>query len=65
MDAGYTGTEAAFHAALVSMKDAPFLPLSGGTMAGDLKLAESAVLGWGQSYISATAGYSPCARAAR
>lgn len=29
---GYTGTEAEFYAALVSLKDAPFLPLSGGTM---------------------------------
>ena len=56
VDAGYTGTEAAFYAALVSMKDAPFLPLSGGTMAGDLKLAESAVLELGQSYISSDSG---------
>ena len=32
--AGYTGTEAAFYAALVSMKDAPFLPLSGGAVSG-------------------------------
>ena len=55
-DAGYTGTEAAFYAALVSMKDAPFLPLSGGTMAGDLKLADSAVLELGQSYISSDSG---------
>ena len=30
--AGYTGTEAAFYTALVSMKDAPFLPLAGGTV---------------------------------
>jgi len=29
---GYTGTEAEFYAALVTLKDAPFLPLSGGTM---------------------------------
>ena len=36
--AGYTGTEAAFYAALVSMKDAPFLPLSGGTMTGNVVL---------------------------
>lgn len=38
VDAGYTGTEAAFYAALVSMKDAPFLPLSGGTMTGVLNM---------------------------
>ncbi len=56
VDAGYTGTEAAFYAALVSLKDGPFLPLSGGTMAGDLKLAESAVLELGQSYISSDSG---------
>ena len=29
---GYTGTEAEFYAALVSLKDGPFLPLSGGTI---------------------------------
>ena len=38
VDAGYTGTEAAFYAALVSMKDAPFLPESGGTMTGNIRL---------------------------
>ena len=38
VDAGYTGTEAAFYAALASMKDAPFLPKSGGTMMGDLNM---------------------------
>ena len=36
VDAGYTGTEAAFYAALVTLKDAPFLPKSGGTMEGAL-----------------------------
>ena len=36
--AGYTGTEAAFYAALVSMKDAPFLPESGGTMTGGIDM---------------------------
>ncbi len=36
VDAGYTGTEAAFYAALVSMKDAPFLPIIGGMMAGNI-----------------------------
>lgn len=33
VEAGYTGTEAEFYAALVSLQDGPFLPLSGGTMA--------------------------------
>lgn len=33
---GYTGTEEEFNAALAGMKDAPFLPLSGGTMTGAL-----------------------------
>ena len=34
VEAGYTGTEAEFYAALVTLKNAPFLPLSGGTMTG-------------------------------
>ena len=34
VDAGYTGTEAAFYAALVTLKDAPFLPKSGGRVDG-------------------------------
>ncbi|MCQ4864670.1 hypothetical protein [Pseudoflavonifractor phocaeensis] len=38
VDAGYTGTEAAFYAALVTLKDAPFLPKSGGTMTGNIRL---------------------------
>ncbi len=38
VDAGYTGTEAAFYAALVTLKDAPFLPKSGGTMTGVLNM---------------------------
>lgn len=38
VDAGYAGTEAAFYAALVSLKDGPFLPLAGGTVAGDLSV---------------------------
>ena len=33
---GYTGSEAEFYAALVSLKDAPFLPLSGGELSGNL-----------------------------
>ncbi len=32
--AGYTGTEAQFYAALVQLKNAPFLPLSGGKVTG-------------------------------
>ena len=35
--AGYTGTEAEFYAALVTLKDAPFLPLTGGTISVDGK----------------------------
>lgn len=34
VEAGYTGTEAEFYAALVALKDAPFLPLSGGLIQG-------------------------------
>ena len=33
---GYTGTEEEFYAALVTLKNAPFLPLSGGTLTGNL-----------------------------
>lgn len=36
VEAGYTGTEAEFYAALVTLKNAPFLPLSGGTLTGNL-----------------------------
>lgn len=32
VEEGYTGTEAEFYAALVSLQDAPFLPLKGGTL---------------------------------
>ena len=35
---GYTGTEAEFYAALVSLQNAPFLPLSGGTITGGLQV---------------------------
>ena len=38
---GYTGTEAEFYAALVSLKDGPFLPLSGGTLQGTVKVPEA------------------------
>lgn len=34
--AGYTGTEAQFNAALAAMQNSPFLPLSGGTLTGNL-----------------------------
>ena len=40
VEQGYTGTEAEFYAALVSLQNAPFLPLSGGTMTEDLLLGE-------------------------
>lgn len=36
VDAGYTGTESEFYDALVTLKNAPFLPLSGGTLTGNL-----------------------------
>lgn len=36
VEAGYTGTEAEFYAALVTLQDAPFLPLIGGEMSGSL-----------------------------
>lgn len=36
VEEGYTGTEAEFYAALVSLKDGPFLPLSGGTVTGQV-----------------------------
>lgn len=38
VDAGYTGTEADFNAALLALKGSPFLPLSGGTMTGRLNM---------------------------
>ena len=40
VEQGYTGSEAEFYAALVSLKDAPFLPLSGGTLTGNIKVPE-------------------------
>lgn len=36
--AGYTGTQAQFDAALMALKDSPFLPLVGGILTGDLKV---------------------------
>lgn len=38
VDAGYTGTEAEFNAALLALKLSPFLPLSGGIMAGNIDM---------------------------
>jgi len=40
---GYTGTEAEFYAALVSLKDAPFLPLSGGSMTGAISMGNKKI----------------------
>lgn len=39
VEEGYTGTEAEFYAALVSLQNAPFLPLSGGTITGPLNMS--------------------------
>lgn len=36
VDAGYTGTEAEFNAALLVLKNSPFLSLAGGTMTGNI-----------------------------
>ena len=45
VEEGYTGTEEEFYAALVSLQDAPFLPLSGGTMEGVLAMGGNAISG--------------------
>lgn len=37
---GYTGTEAEFYAALAALQLGPFLPLSGGTVTGDLDVQD-------------------------
>lgn len=39
VEQGYTGTESEFYAALVSLQNAPYLPLDGGTLEGNLGLA--------------------------
>ena len=39
-EGGYTGTEAEFNAALGGMKNAPFLPASGGEISGNLLLRD-------------------------
>lgn len=38
VEEGYTGTEAEFYAALVSLQNAPFLPSNGGQMSGPLDM---------------------------
>ena len=43
VSAGYTGTEAEFYAALVALKDGPFLPTKGGEILGPLTVDVS---GW-------------------
>ena len=40
VDAGYTGSEADFNAALLALKGSPFLPLAGGTLTGALLVQE-------------------------
>lgn len=40
---GYTGTESEFYAALATMKNAPFLPLSGGEMTGNLLMKRNSL----------------------
>lgn len=45
VEAGYTGTEAEFYAALVTLQDAPFLPLSGGDMAGRVDMQNHVITG--------------------
>lgn len=41
VDAGYTGTEADFNAALLAMKDSPFLSTSGGTVGEDFAILDT------------------------
>ena len=38
---GYTGSEAEFYAALVALKNGPFLPLAGGTVTGSLTIGDN------------------------
>lgn len=45
VEKGYTGTEAEFNAALLALKESPFLPLVGGILTGDLKFNGSEELG--------------------
>lgn len=45
VDAGYTGTEEEFNTALAGMQDAPFLPLSGGEMAGNIDFKNHSLSG--------------------
>lgn len=54
LEYGYTGTEAEFYAALVGLKDGPFLPIKGGTMSGSVDMGGNSitnlnVIGGGES----------------
>lgn len=44
-EAGYSGTEENFHSALATLQNAPFLPLSGGTMTGNIDMGNRAITG--------------------
>lgn len=46
-EAGYTGTEQEFNAALATMKNAPFLPKAGGTMEGAIAMGNNKITGLG------------------
>lgn len=43
VNAGYTGTESEFYAALATMKNAPFLSLAGGEMTGNLLMKRNSL----------------------
>lgn len=46
VDGGFTGTEDEFNTAMAGMKSAPFLPLSGGTVEGVLKIKSGIEFGY-------------------
>lgn len=50
VEKGYTGTEEEFNAALAGMENAPFLPLSGGTMTGHLDMGGKTITGVSSLY---------------
>ena len=74
VEEGYTGTESEFYAALVGLKEAPFLPLSGGTMEGNIKIPQEygiftliednkesiRISGGGISFIAGEGGFYIC-----